>query len=136
VQVIGALSVLLIAAGAVLTFAVERQADGINLDAVGMILMVVGGIGLIASVMRGSMLGFNATRRRRVFPDGRTVVEQDRMSRFSPDRRRSAGQSQVAIGAGTPGRGPVSAARRSSRTRGGSRHFNDGKSVSRQRSVR
>jgi len=78
----GALSVLLIAAGAVLTFAVERQADGINLDAVGIILMVVGGIGLIASVMRGSMLGFSATRRRRVSPDGRTVVEQDRVSRF------------------------------------------------------
>jgi hypothetical protein len=78
----GALSVLLIAAGAVLTFAVERQADGINLDAVGIILMVVGAIGLIASVMRGSMLGFRATRRRRVSPDGRTVVEQDRMSRF------------------------------------------------------
>jgi len=78
----GALSVGLIATGAVLTFAVERQADGINLDTVGIILMVVGGIGLIASVMRGSMLGFSATRRRRVSPDGSTVVEQDRMSRF------------------------------------------------------
>ena len=51
-------------------FAVERQADGVNLDALGIILMVVGGIGLVASVIRGSMLGFSATRRRRVSPDG------------------------------------------------------------------
>ena len=76
----GALSVLLIAAGAVLTFALERDAEGINLDAVGIILMVVGAIGLIASVMRGTMLGFSSTRERRVSPDGRTVVERDRTS--------------------------------------------------------
>jgi hypothetical protein len=44
--------------------------------------MAVGGSGLIASVMRGSMLGFRATRRRRVSPDGRTVVGQDPVSCF------------------------------------------------------
>ena len=76
----GALSVLLIAAGAILTFAWERQAEGINLDAVGIILMVVGAIGLIASLMRGSLLGFTSTRERRVSRDGRTVVERDRTS--------------------------------------------------------
>jgi membrane-bound ClpP family serine protease len=78
----GALSILLIAAGAILTFAVERQADGINIDVLGIILMVVGAIGLVASVVRGSMLGFSATRERRVSADGRTVVERDRTSRF------------------------------------------------------
>ena len=76
----GALSVLLIAAGAILTFAWEREADGINLDAVGVILMVVGAIGLLASLIRGSMLGFRSTRERRVSRDGRTVVERDRTS--------------------------------------------------------
>ena len=74
----GALSVLLIAAGAVLTFAVETDADGVNLDTVGIILMVVGAIGLLASIIRGSMLGFSSTRERRISPDGRTVVERDR----------------------------------------------------------
>ena len=78
----GALSVLLIAAGAVLTFAIERTADGINLDTVGIILMVVGGVGLIASLLRGSMLGFTTTRRRTVSADGRDVVERDHVSRF------------------------------------------------------
>ena len=76
----GALSVLLIAAGAILTFAWERDAEGINLDTVGIILMVVGGIGLIASLIRGSMMGFTSTRERRVSRDGRTVIERDRTS--------------------------------------------------------
>jgi hypothetical protein len=76
----GALSILLIAAGAVLTFALERDehAGDINLDTLGIILMVVGAIGLVASLIRGSMLGFSATRERRVSPDGRTVVERER----------------------------------------------------------
>lgn len=80
----GALSVLLIAAGAILTFALERdaEAEGFNLDTVGIILMIVGAVGLIASLMRGSMLGFSTTRERRVSPDGRTVVERDRTSGF------------------------------------------------------
>ena len=76
----GALSVLLIAAGAILTFAWERDAEGINLDTVGIILMVVGGIGLVASLIRGSMMGFTSTRERRVSRDGRTVIERDRTS--------------------------------------------------------
>ena len=76
----GALSVLLIAAGAILTFAWEREAEGINLDTVGIILMVVGGVGLIASLIRGTMMGFTSTRERRVSRDGRTVIERDRTS--------------------------------------------------------
>jgi hypothetical protein len=76
----GVLSVLLIAAGAVLTFALERdpEAEGFDLNTIGIILMVVGAIGLVASVMRGSMLGMRSTRERRVSADGRTVVERDR----------------------------------------------------------
>jgi hypothetical protein len=76
----GVLSVLLIAAGAVLTFALEgdRNAEGFDLNTVGIILMVVGAVGLVASVMRGSMLGIRSTRERRVSSDGRTVVERER----------------------------------------------------------
>jgi len=40
--------------------------------------MVVGAIGLVASVLRGSMLGIRSTRERRVSDDGRTVVERER----------------------------------------------------------
>ncbi len=44
-------SVFLIAVGAILAFAVEVSAEGIDLDTVGVILMIVGGIGLLASML-------------------------------------------------------------------------------------
>ena len=44
-------SVFLIALGAILTFALEVDAEGINLNTVGIILMVVGIIGLLASIL-------------------------------------------------------------------------------------
>jgi hypothetical protein len=78
----GALSVLLIAAGAVLTFAVKTVSEDVDLRTVGVILMVVGGIGLIASLMRGSMLGFTSTRERHIADDGRTVIERERATGF------------------------------------------------------
>jgi hypothetical protein len=43
-------SLFTIALGAILNFAVTAQLDGINLSTVGVILMVVGAIGLLASV--------------------------------------------------------------------------------------
>lgn len=73
-------SVFLMAVGAILTFAVEASADGININTVGIILMVVGAIGLVVSLLRGSMVGFSSTRERRTSADGRTVVERDRTS--------------------------------------------------------
>lgn len=76
----GAFSVLLIAAGAVLTFALERdpEAEGFNLNTIGIILMVVGAIGLLASLLRGSMFGMHSTRERRISADGRQVIERER----------------------------------------------------------
>lgn len=44
------ISVLLLAAGAVLTWAVDAEASGVDLSTVGVILMVVGAIGLVASM--------------------------------------------------------------------------------------
>jgi hypothetical protein len=44
-------SIFLIGVGAILTFALEREADGINLNTVGIILMVVGVIGLVFSAL-------------------------------------------------------------------------------------
>jgi uncharacterized membrane protein len=63
-------SVFLIAVGAILTFALEREAEGINLDTVGIILMIVGVIGLLFT-----LFVLNSPTRR----EDRTVVrERDR----------------------------------------------------------
>ena len=40
-------SLFLIAVGAILTFAVHKHLSGINLNMVGIILMVIGGLGLL-----------------------------------------------------------------------------------------
>ena len=45
-------SVLLMAAGAIMTFAVEvENAEGFNINTVGIILMIVGAIGLVATLL-------------------------------------------------------------------------------------
>ena len=48
-------SILLIAVGAILKFAVSVDADGFNINTIGAILMIVGVIGLIVSLLMGSM---------------------------------------------------------------------------------
>jgi len=72
------LSLLLLAIGAILTFAVEFFVDGVDLRAVGIILMIVGAIGLVLGLLRG-----NSTRvERQVSADGRTVVEDRRSAGY------------------------------------------------------
>ena len=44
-------SIFLLAVGAILAFAVEANTDGVNLDTIGIILMVIGGIGLLAALV-------------------------------------------------------------------------------------
>ena len=78
----GALSILFIAAGAILTWAVTDNSTGFDLHAIGIILLVVGIVGLLASLVRGSFLGFTTTRERHVSTDGRTVVESERATGF------------------------------------------------------
>jgi uncharacterized membrane protein len=61
-------SILLMAAGAIMTFAVEvENPDGFNINTVGIILMIAGAIGLVAT-----LLVFGPRSRRE------TVVETDR----------------------------------------------------------
>ena len=50
-------SVFLLAVGAILTFALNAEVSGIDLDTVGVILMVVGVIGLLFSMMFWSSWG-------------------------------------------------------------------------------
>jgi hypothetical protein len=64
-------SLILIAAGAVLTWAVSATASGVNLHTVGVILMVIGAIGLVLSVMFWSSWGgFSGSR------DRQTVIDR------------------------------------------------------------
>ena len=51
------LSILLVAAGAILTWAVSAEVSGIDITAVGVILMVVGIIGLLLSLVFWSSWG-------------------------------------------------------------------------------
>jgi uncharacterized membrane protein len=69
-------SILLIAVGAVLRFAVHVTTHGVNLHTIGVILMIVGVVGLLISLLWMTML---ADRRRR------TVAYDDRG--VAPTRR-------------------------------------------------
>ena len=62
-------SVFLIAVGAILSFAIDVTTEGVNLDTVGVILMIVGAIGLVASMVYWNTWGGFSRRRR--------VVEED-----------------------------------------------------------
>jgi hypothetical protein len=70
-----ALSLILVAAGAVLAFAVSDSVEGVELAVVGVILMVVGGIGLLVAILNGMWFGSRTRSERHVSADGRTVVE-------------------------------------------------------------
>ena len=48
------ISILLIAAGAILTWAVDYHVSGVSIHLVGIILMVVGAIGLLAALIIAS----------------------------------------------------------------------------------
>jgi hypothetical protein len=64
------LSLVLLAAGAILTWAVNATVTGVNIHVVGVILMIVGGVGLIVSLYLASSLGGGtAVRHREVVTD-------------------------------------------------------------------
>jgi hypothetical protein len=44
-------SIALIALGAILRFAVKREVDGVNLDLIGMILMIAGAVALVIALL-------------------------------------------------------------------------------------
>ncbi len=67
-------SLLLVAVGAVLAFAVHATVSGIDVVTVGWILMIVGGIGALLSVIFWSSWGGMGGSARR----DTTVIERDR----------------------------------------------------------
>jgi len=65
-------SIFLIAVGAILTWAVNASVSGLELDTIGVILMVVGILGLVLSMIFWSSwggFGGAATRRRTTYVD-------------------------------------------------------------------
>jgi hypothetical protein len=71
------LSLLLVAAGAILTWAVNAEASGVDINTVGVILMVVGIVGLLLSLVFWSSWGGFGARGN----GGSTTVVQDRVDR-------------------------------------------------------
>jgi hypothetical protein len=78
-----ALGIILLVAGAILTFAIDRQADGVDLAAIGWIMMAGGGLSLLVALIQGAgWLSMNNTRNttevhteRHASADGRHYVE-------------------------------------------------------------
>jgi heme/copper-type cytochrome/quinol oxidase subunit 2 len=87
-------SILLIAVGAILTWGVTAEAQGLDVNAIGVILMVVGIVGLVISVLFWSSWG--GVRRRTAYVEGgpnpysawarrrATVIEEDDVPPVAP----------------------------------------------------
>jgi hypothetical protein len=72
-------SIILIAAGAIMRYAVTTQASGWNIDTAGMVLMIVGAVGAVLSIIFwASWGGFHRTR---TLTDDRTIVREREVER-------------------------------------------------------
>jgi hypothetical protein len=70
------LSILLIAVGAILAWAVNAEVSGIDLQVAGIILVVVGAIGFVASLIFWSSWGGFGGRNAEAGGQNTTVVER------------------------------------------------------------
>lgn len=73
------LSILLIAVGAILAWAVDAEVSGIDLQVAGIILVVVGAIGFVASLVFWSSWGGFGNRDAATGGQNTTIVERDRV---------------------------------------------------------
>lgn len=71
-------SIFLIAVGAILTFAVERDVSGLDIDVIGIVLMLAGALGLFMFLL----IWGPAARRRSLPPD--EVIEERRVYEDPP----------------------------------------------------
>ena len=70
-------SLLLVAAGAILIWGVTGEASGIDVDAIGVILIVVGIIGFVLSLIFWDRWGWGGpTRRRTAYVEGQAPVQR------------------------------------------------------------
>ena len=89
-------SLLLVAAGAILVWGVTGEAQGIDVDAVGVILMVVGVIGFILSVVFWDTWGRGPIGRRVRYPFGARRSRQRLLPAAASSRRKSK-RSRLAL---------------------------------------
>jgi hypothetical protein len=80
-------SLLLIAVGAILNYAVTADVDGIDIQTVGVILMLIGILGLILSLLYTFIWSDNA-QRRRSSGSGDAYGYDDRTQNLPPRDRR------------------------------------------------
>jgi hypothetical protein len=74
------LSILLVAAGAILAWAVSAEVSGVDIQAVGIILLVVGLVGFVVSlVFWSSWGGFGGVRDGSSPGNQTTVIKDDRV---------------------------------------------------------
>ena len=76
-------SIFLLVIGAILTFAVEVDTRGFNLNTVGVILMIAGVVGLLLSLLFWSSFSPYRRRSTTAYPEER-VVEERRIERDYP----------------------------------------------------
>ena len=77
-------SVFLLAVGAILAFAVDVNTQGFDLNAVGVILMIVGAIGLFTSFLFWDRMGFGGYSRRHIDVRDRYVDDGDEVIVTTP----------------------------------------------------
>ncbi len=74
-----ALGIILLVAGAIITFAVDRQAEGVDLAAIGWIMMAGGALALVVAMIQGAgFMSMNKSKlhtEKHVSSDGRHEVE-------------------------------------------------------------
>jgi len=73
------LSIFFIAVGAILTWAVSAEVSGVDITAVGVILLIVGIVGFIASLIFWSSWGGFGGRDAAAGGQNTTIVERDRV---------------------------------------------------------
>ena len=78
-----AVSLILVATGAILTWGVNAEPEGLDLDVVGVVLMVIGLVGFLLTMLLWSEWGPGYARRRRYVEDDVPV----RRRRTYPARR-------------------------------------------------
>ena len=91
-----AVSILLIAVGAVLTWGVTAEAEGLDINAIGVILLIVGLLGLVLSMIFWSSWG--GFRRRATYVEGGPV----RRTAAPPRRETVIEEEEVAPGPPPP----------------------------------
>jgi hypothetical protein len=100
-----AVSLLLIAFGAILTWAVNKEPSGLDLDAVGVILMVVGLVGFILSLLWWRSWWGPGYFRRTAYMDDPRYAQRPAPPAADYGRRRVV-EEEEEVPAGPPATGP------------------------------